>query len=100
MINEFNNRKQGLYFYNPRSDVIAVLKGACGEEFQYISTEDELLYLLSTHQDKTSQQLLEITRDKSHEPLMLSSLEIIHRNNRSCQELNEVTTTLLHATAS
>lgn len=100
LINEFNNRKQGLYFYNPRSDVIAVLKGACGEEFQYISTEDELLYLLSTHQDKTSQQLLEITRDKSHEPLMLSSLEIIHRNNRSCQELNEVTTTLLHATAS
>lgn len=83
MISEFNNRKQGLYFYNPRSDVIAVLKGACGEEFQYISTQDELSYLLSTHQgnrsmlieflllsfnhllflDETSQQLLEITRD-------------------------------------
>ncbi|CAD1470177.1 unnamed protein product [Heterotrigona itama] len=100
LINEFNNRKQGLYFYNPRSDVIAVLKGACGEEFQYISTQDELSYLLSTHQDKTSQQLLEVTRDKSHEPLMLNSPEIIHRGNRSCHELNEVTTTLLHATAS
>ncbi|KAK9293651.1 hypothetical protein QLX08_011461 [Tetragonisca angustula] len=100
LINEFNNRKQGLYFYNPRSDVIAVLKGACGEEFQYISTQDELSYLLSTHQDKTSQQLLEITRDKSHEPLMLNSPEIIHRSSRSCHELNEVTTTLLHATAS
>ncbi|KOX79687.1 Sodium-independent sulfate anion transporter [Melipona quadrifasciata] len=100
LINEFNNRKQGLYFYNPRSDVIAVLKGACGEEFQYISTQDELSYLLSTHQDKTSQQLLELTRDKSHEPLMLNSPEIIHRSSRSCHELNEVTTTLLHATAS
>ncbi|XP_076752671.1 sodium-independent sulfate anion transporter isoform X1 [Xylocopa sonorina] len=100
LIHEFNNRKQGLYFYNPRSDVIAVLKGACEEEFQYISTQDELSYLLSTHQDKTSQQLLEITRDKSNEPLMLSSPEIVHRNNRSCHELNEVTTTLLHATAS
>ncbi|CAK9817234.1 Sodium-independent sulfate anion transporter [Anthophora quadrimaculata] len=100
LINEFNSRRQGLYFYNPRADVIAVLKGACGEEFQYISTQDELSYLLSTHQDKTSQQLLEITRDKSHEPLMLSSPEVIHRNGRSCQELHEVTTTLLHATAS
>lgn len=50
--------------------------------------------------EKTSQQLLEITRDKSHEPLMLSSPEIIHRSSRSCHELNEVTTTLLHATAS
>ncbi|XP_029039360.2 sodium-independent sulfate anion transporter [Osmia bicornis bicornis] len=100
LINEFNARKQGLYFYNPRSDVIAVLKGACGEEFQYISTEDELSYLLSTYQDKSSQQLLEITRDKSHEPLMLNNLEVIHRTGRSCQELNEVTTTLLHATAS
>nr|XP_034194082.1 sodium-independent sulfate anion transporter-like isoform X1 [Osmia lignaria] len=100
LINEFNARKQGLYFYNPRSDVIAVLKGACGEEFQYISTEDELSYLLSTYQDKSSQQLLEITRDKSHEPLMLNNLEVIHRTGRSCQDLNEVTTTLLHATAS
>ncbi|XP_017892171.1 sodium-independent sulfate anion transporter [Ceratina calcarata] len=100
LIHEFNNRKQGLYFYNPRSDVVAVLKGACEEEFRYISTQDELSYLLSTCQDKTSQQLLETTRDKSHEPLMLSIPEIIHRNSRSCQELNEVTTTLLHATAS
>ncbi|OAD55737.1 Sodium-independent sulfate anion transporter [Eufriesea mexicana] len=100
LVSEFNNRKQGLYFYNPRSDVIAVLKGACGEEFQYISTQDELSYLLSTHQDKTSQQLLEITRDKSREPLMLGSPEIIHRNGHSFHELSEVTTTLLHATAS
>ncbi|XP_076679781.1 sodium-independent sulfate anion transporter isoform X2 [Andrena cerasifolii] len=100
LINEFNNRKQGLYFYNPRSDVVAVLKGACGEELQYISTQEELSYLLSTHQDKTSQQLLEIARDKSHDPLMLSSPEVIHRNGRSCHELSEVTTTLLHATAS
>ncbi|XP_076292343.1 sodium-independent sulfate anion transporter [Lasioglossum baleicum] len=100
LINEFNSRKQGLYFYNPRSDVITVLKGTCGEEFQYISTQEELSYFLSTHQEKTSQQLLEIARDKSHEPLMLANPEVIHRNGRSCQELSEVTTTLLHATAS
>ncbi|XP_003708291.1 sodium-independent sulfate anion transporter [Megachile rotundata] len=100
LINEFNSRKQALYFYNPRSDVIAVLKGACGEEFQYISTQDELSYMLTTCQDKSSQQLLEITRDKSHEPLMLNNLEVIHRTRRSCQDLSEVTTTLLHATAS
>ena len=31
---------------------------------------------------------------------MLNSPEIIHRGSRSCHELNEVTTTLLHATAS
>ncbi|XP_033336483.1 sodium-independent sulfate anion transporter isoform X1 [Megalopta genalis] len=100
LINEFNNRKQGLYFYNPRSDVVAVLKGICGEEFQYISTQEELSYLLSSHQEKTSQQLVEIIRDKSNESPTLGSLEVTHRNGRSCYELSEVTTTLLHATAS
>lgn len=49
--------------------------------------------------DKMSQQLLEITRDKSHEPLMMGNGNG-NRNARSCQELSEVTTTLLHATAS
>ena len=46
LIGEFNNRKQALYFYNPRADVVAVLKGACGEDFQYVSTQEELSYLL------------------------------------------------------
>lgn len=46
LISEFNSRKQGLYFYNPRTDVVAVLKGACGEDFQYVSTREELSYLL------------------------------------------------------
>ncbi|KAL6437168.1 hypothetical protein ACFW04_005030 [Cataglyphis niger] len=50
LINEFSNRKQALYFYNPRSDVVTVLKGACGDEFQYVSTQEELSYLLSTTQ--------------------------------------------------
>lgn len=50
LINEFNSRKQALYFYNPRSDVVTVLKGACGDEFQYVSTQEELSYLLSTTQ--------------------------------------------------
>lgn len=50
LINEFSSRKQGLYFYNPKSDVVTVLKGACGDEFQYVSTQEELSYLLSTIQ--------------------------------------------------
>jgi len=50
LINEFSSRKQGLYFFNPRSDVVTVLKGACGDEFQYVSTQEELSYLLSTIQ--------------------------------------------------
>ncbi|XP_046823111.1 sodium-independent sulfate anion transporter-like isoform X2 [Vespa crabro] len=101
LISEFNNRKQSLYFLNPRSDVVAVLKGACGEEFRYVSTQEELSYLLSTSQDKSSRQLLEISRDKSNEPLLLNNLGVIHRSNRSsAHELSEVTTTLLHATAS
>ncbi|XP_043502993.1 sodium-independent sulfate anion transporter [Polistes fuscatus] len=101
LIGEFNNRKQSLYFFNPRSDVVAVLKGACGEEFQYVSTQEELSYLLSTSQDKSSRQLLELSKDKNNEPLLLNNLGVVHRNNRSStHELSEVTTTLLHATAS
>ncbi|KYN18806.1 Sodium-independent sulfate anion transporter [Trachymyrmex cornetzi] len=101
LINEFSSRKQGLYFYNPRSDVVTVLKGACGDEFQYVSTQEELSYLLSTVQDKSSQQLLEQTHDKLHASLTLNNSEMIHRNARgSCHELSEVTSTLLHATAS
>lgn len=101
LISEFNNRKQSLYFFNPRSDVVVVLKGACGDDFQYVSTQQELSYLLSTNQGKSSRQLLEIPRDKSNEPLLLNNLGIIHRSNRSsCHELSEVTSTLLHATGS
>ncbi|KAH0953098.1 hypothetical protein HN011_003441 [Eciton burchellii] len=103
LIDEFSSRKQGLYFYNPRSDVVTVLKGACGDEFQYVSTQEELSYLLTTLQDKSSQQPLHQMRDKFNvnTPLMLSSSEMVHRNARgSCHELNEVTSTLLHATAS
>ncbi|XP_001607795.1 sodium-independent sulfate anion transporter [Nasonia vitripennis] len=99
LISEFNSRKQGLYFYNPRSDVVAVLKGACGEDFQYVSTREELSYLLQSTREKSSHQLLEIHRDRS-EPLM-SNPELIHRSvHASSQELSEVKTTLLHATGS
>ncbi|EFN82619.1 sodium-independent sulfate anion transporter [Harpegnathos saltator] len=101
LINEFSDRKQGLYFYNPRSDVVAVLKGACGDEFQYVSTQEELSYLLSTIQDKSSQQLREQTHDKSLISMALNNSEMVHRNTRgSCHDLSEVTSTLLHATAS
>ncbi|KAM0726407.1 Sodium-independent sulfate anion transporter [Formica fusca] len=101
LINEFSSRKQALYFYNPKSDVVTVLKGACGDEFQYVSTQEELSYLLSTTQNKSSQQFLEQTHDKLFAPLASNNSEMVHRNTRgSCHELSEVTSTLLHITAS
>ncbi|XP_011502218.1 PREDICTED: sodium-independent sulfate anion transporter [Ceratosolen solmsi marchali] len=99
LISEFDNRKQGLYFYNPRSDVVAVLKGACGEDFQYVSTHEELSYLLHTTREKSSHQLLEIHRDRD-EPL-ISIQELTHRVvHTSCQDLSEVKMTLLQASGS
>lgn len=51
--------------------------------------------------DKSSQQLLEPAHDKLHGSLTLNNSEMIHRNARgSCHELSEVTSKLLHATAS
>ncbi|XP_020300520.1 sodium-independent sulfate anion transporter isoform X2 [Pseudomyrmex gracilis] len=99
LINEFSSRKQGLYFYNPKLEVVTVLKGFCGDEFQYVSTQEELSYLLSTVQDKSSQQLVEQTHDKLH--TASNNSEMTHRNTHgSCHELSEVTSTLLHATVS
>ncbi|XP_014213655.1 sodium-independent sulfate anion transporter [Copidosoma floridanum] len=102
LINEFNGRKQGLYFYNPRSDVVAVLKGACGEDFQHVSTQDELSYLLmhSTREKPSHhQQMFESHRDRL-EPL-IGNPELTHRSvHASSYELNEVKTTLLHASGS
>jgi len=50
--------------------------------------------------DKSSQHI-EQTHDKLHAPLILNNSEMTHRNARgSCHELNEVTSTLLHATVS
>ncbi|XP_015596315.1 sodium-independent sulfate anion transporter [Cephus cinctus] len=99
LINEYNNRKQGLYFYNPRCDVVSVLRGACGENFQYVSTHEELSYLLYTSPDQ-SRQLLEVTRENSTQPLTMNNSKLIHRVS-STHELSEVTTTLLqHAAAS
>ncbi|XP_012262541.2 sodium-independent sulfate anion transporter [Athalia rosae] len=93
LINELNNRKQGLYFYNPRADVVAVLRGACGEDFQHVSTQEELAYLLYSNPDK-SRQLLEVKHDES-QPLASANPELTHRG-QSSHELNEVTTTLLN----
>ncbi|XP_012273496.1 sodium-independent sulfate anion transporter [Orussus abietinus] len=99
LISEFKNRKQGLYFYNPRSDVVAVMKGACGEDFQYVSTQEELSYLLNATADKSRE--LQIPRDPSNLPLMAINCDLIHRSvHSSCHDLSEVTSTLLHATQS
>ncbi|XP_046733752.1 sodium-independent sulfate anion transporter-like [Diprion similis] len=94
LINELNNRKQGIYFYNPRADVVAVLKGACGEDFQHVSTQEELAYLLYSNPDK-SRQLLEVKHEES-QPLSGLNSGLVHRS-QSSHELNEVTSTLLNA---
>ncbi|XP_014233001.1 sodium-independent sulfate anion transporter [Trichogramma pretiosum] len=97
LIMEFNSRKQGLYFYNPRCDVVAVLRGACGDDFQYVSTSDELAHLLHSATDRgSSHQLLEIEREIVDDRLASNG-----RNDYSVnQELKEVKTNLLQIGAS
>ncbi|XP_057324323.1 sodium-independent sulfate anion transporter-like [Microplitis mediator] len=97
LIGEFNTRKQGLYFFNPRSDVVAVLRGACGEDFQHVSTQEELSYLLYRSQDKTPRALSgTIRRELSCEASSNSSVELIHRaTHTNYHELNEVRAALL-----
>lgn len=46
LIDDFNKRKQMIYFFRPRDDVIAVFKGAALEDFQYVTTHSELDYIL------------------------------------------------------
>ncbi|XP_063995846.1 sodium-independent sulfate anion transporter-like [Diachasmimorpha longicaudata] len=100
LIEEFNMRKQGLYFFNPRSDVVAVLRGACGEDFQHVATQEELSYLLYRNRDKSSQPL-SLKRDLSCEILMTPGIELTHRpSHTNYHELSEVKRTLLPATAS
>ncbi|XP_034936756.1 sodium-independent sulfate anion transporter-like [Chelonus insularis] len=101
LIGEFNTRKQGLYFFNPRSDVVAVLRGACGEDFQYVSTQEELSYLLYRSRDKSTRNLSTLKRDHSNEALNNTNIELTHRTiHTNYHELNEVRTALLPATAS
>ncbi|XP_043280245.1 sodium-independent sulfate anion transporter [Venturia canescens] len=102
LINEFNNRKQALYFYNPRAEVVAVLRGACGEEFQQVSSQEELSYLLKPRSGtNTHQQLLPMKINESLEPLSKSNPELYHRfSYTNCHELREVTTSLLPAAVS
>lgn len=99
LIDEFNTRKQGLYFFNPRSDVVAVLRGACGEDFQHVSTQDELSYILYRSGDKSSRQLPSKI-DLNNDTLSHASIELTHRpSHTSYHELSEVRTALLPATA-
>lgn len=46
LIDDFNKRKQPLFFYNPRADVVAVFKGAALDDFQHITSEEELNLIL------------------------------------------------------
>lgn len=47
LIQEFNDRKQPIYFFRPRQDVLAVFKGAGLDTFQHVASHDELETLLS-----------------------------------------------------
>jgi sodium-independent sulfate anion transporter 11 len=46
LIEDFNKRKQPIYFYNPRPSVVSVFKGASLEEFVHFRTQDELEFIL------------------------------------------------------
>lgn len=46
---DFSKRGQPLLFYNPRPNVVSVLKGVCGEDFIFVSSEPELYDLLRKH---------------------------------------------------
>jgi len=46
LIEDFNKRKQPIYFYNPRPSVVAVFKGASLEEFIHFRSQDELEFIL------------------------------------------------------
>ncbi|GLV44591.1 uncharacterized protein CBL_13477 [Carabus blaptoides fortunei] len=58
LIEDFSKRKQPLYFYNPRADVVAVFKGAALDDFQHITSEEELDMILQDYHNK-----IDITRD-------------------------------------
>jgi sodium-independent sulfate anion transporter 11 len=48
LIEDFNKRKQPIYFYNPRPSVVSVFKGASLEEFVHFRTQDELEFILQS----------------------------------------------------
>lgn len=45
MIEDFNKRKQPIYFYQPCANVVSVFKGAI-EEFVNVCSQEELDFLL------------------------------------------------------
>ncbi|GFG36223.1 hypothetical protein Cfor_11304, partial [Coptotermes formosanus] len=48
LIEDFNKRKQPIYFYNPHPSVVSVFKGASLEEFVHFRTQDELEFILQS----------------------------------------------------
>ncbi|XP_075211172.1 sodium-independent sulfate anion transporter isoform X2 [Lycorma delicatula] len=46
LIQDFKQRKQPLYFYNPRPSVLALLKGVCLDDFVHVLTQQELDHIL------------------------------------------------------
>lgn len=42
LIDEFSIRKQPLYFFNTREDVVTVFQGVLDEDFKYFKTMEEL----------------------------------------------------------
>ncbi|XP_039275801.1 sodium-independent sulfate anion transporter [Nilaparvata lugens] len=49
LIKDFNQRKQPIYFYNPKPSVLAVLKGVCLDYFIHLQTKEELYRVLEEH---------------------------------------------------
>ncbi|XP_033609062.1 sodium-independent sulfate anion transporter isoform X4 [Cryptotermes secundus] len=48
LIEDFNKRKQPIYFYNPQPSVISVFKGASLEEFVHFCSQEELDFILQS----------------------------------------------------
>ncbi|KAJ9579480.1 hypothetical protein L9F63_024412, partial [Diploptera punctata] len=64
LIEDFNKRKQPIYFYNPQPSVVAVFKGASLEEFVHFCSQEELDFILqssssSKNYEPTKETLLE-----------------------------------------
>ncbi|KAG8306811.1 hypothetical protein J6590_038752 [Homalodisca vitripennis] len=82
LIDDFNRRKQPIYFYNPRPSVLTVLKGVCLEDFVHVCTQDELDYIVEANVKAT------VVSDDGYKVEMLEISDTCRRRG-SRDELDE-----------
>ncbi|XP_044731864.1 sodium-independent sulfate anion transporter [Chrysoperla carnea] len=86
LIDDFNKRKQMIYFFRPRDDVIAVFKGAALEDFQYVTTHSELDYILYSKKTEAKDEEMKLLPNNS-----TNTTKCLNSPN-SYEELTEITT--------